>query len=186
MTEEHLRSHLQLGELNQRASAATSALLQKANTADAPDLRHLALARKLFLGLVLGTLGLVIGAVLLVSFLASGALPWIVGSILVVADRRSHHSRAPCRRPRLVRPAARPGPGGSMGVDRIGGRLDLCGRLGTRRAGLHERGAGGGPRGPCHRLPSRPVDGQRPGCPCRCRRHNPEPSGPDGQSSGQQ
>ncbi len=85
MTEDHLRSHLQLGELNQRASAATSALLQKANTADAPDLRHLALARKLFLAVVLGALGFGIGAVLLVSFLASGALPWIVGSILVVA-----------------------------------------------------------------------------------------------------
>ena len=29
MSEEHLRSHLQLGELNERASSAASALLQK-------------------------------------------------------------------------------------------------------------------------------------------------------------
>jgi membrane-bound ClpP family serine protease len=86
MTEDHLRSHLQLGELNQRATAAASALLQKANTANAPDLRHLALARRLFLVAAVGVLGLVIGAVLLVSFLASGALPWIVGSILVLAS----------------------------------------------------------------------------------------------------
>ena len=84
MTEDHSRSHLQLGELNQRASSAASALLQKANTANAPDLRHLALARRLFLVAALGVLGLVLGAVLLVSFLASGALPWIVGSILVL------------------------------------------------------------------------------------------------------
>jgi len=85
MTQEHLRSHLQLGELNQRASSAASALLQKANTANAPDLRHLAVARRLFSGAALVVLGLVIGAVLLVSFLASGALPWIVGAILVAA-----------------------------------------------------------------------------------------------------
>jgi membrane-bound ClpP family serine protease len=85
MTEEHLRSHLQLGELNERASSAASALLQKANTANAPDLHHIAVARKLFLGAALGVLGLVIGALLLVSFLASGALPWIVGAVLVVA-----------------------------------------------------------------------------------------------------
>jgi membrane-bound ClpP family serine protease len=85
MTEDQLRSHLQLGELNQRASSAASALLQKANTANAPDLRHHALARRLFLVAALGVLGLVVGAVLLVSFLASGALPWIVGSILVLA-----------------------------------------------------------------------------------------------------
>jgi membrane-bound ClpP family serine protease len=85
MTQEHLRSHLQLGELNQRASSAAAALLQKANTANAPDLRYLASARKLFLGSAMAVLVLVVGAVVLVSFLASGALPWIVGAILVAA-----------------------------------------------------------------------------------------------------
>ena len=85
MSEEHLRSHLQLGELNQRASSAASALLQKTTGAQTPDLRHIALARKLFVTAALAVLGLVIGAVLLVSFLASGALPWIMGAVLVIA-----------------------------------------------------------------------------------------------------
>ena len=85
MSEEHLRDHLQLGELNERASAAAFALLQKTTGAQAPDLRHIALARKLFIAAALGVLGLVIGAVLLVSFVASGALPWIVGVFLVLA-----------------------------------------------------------------------------------------------------
>ena len=82
---EDVRAHLQLGELNQRASAAASALLEKTTGAQAPDLRHIALARKLFIAAALGVLGLVIGAVLLVSFVASGALPWIVGVFLVLA-----------------------------------------------------------------------------------------------------
>jgi membrane-bound ClpP family serine protease len=85
MSEQHLRSHLQLGELNERASAAASALLQKTTGAQAPELRHLALARRLFVTAALAVLGLVIGAVVLVSLLASGALPWIVGTILVLA-----------------------------------------------------------------------------------------------------
>jgi membrane-bound ClpP family serine protease len=84
MSDEHLRSHLQLSELNERASSAASALLQKTTGAQAPDLRHLALGRRLAVGAALAVLGLVFGAVLLVSFLASGALPWIVGTILVV------------------------------------------------------------------------------------------------------
>jgi membrane-bound ClpP family serine protease len=85
MNEQHLRSHLQLGELNQRASAAASALLQKTTEAKAPDLHHIAVARRLFVAAGLATLGLVVGAILVVSFLASGALPWIVGTVLVLA-----------------------------------------------------------------------------------------------------
>jgi membrane-bound ClpP family serine protease len=85
MSEEHLGDHLGLGELNQRATAAASALLQKTTKAQAPDLRHVALARRLFVICCLGALGLVIGAILVVAFLASGALPWIVGTVLVLA-----------------------------------------------------------------------------------------------------
>ncbi len=85
MSDEHLRAHLHLGELNERASSAASALLQKTTGAQAPDLRHIALARRLFVTAALVVLGLVIGAVLLVSFVASGALPWIVGVFLVLA-----------------------------------------------------------------------------------------------------
>ncbi len=81
MSEEHLRSHLQLGELNQRASG----LLQKTTGAQPPDLRHLALARRLSVTTALAAVGFLIGAVLLVSFLASGALPWLIGTVLVLA-----------------------------------------------------------------------------------------------------
>jgi hypothetical protein len=84
MSDEHLRSHLQLSELNERVSSPASALLQKTTGAQAPDLRHLALGRRLSVGAALAVLGLVFGAVLLVSFLASGTLPWTVGTILVV------------------------------------------------------------------------------------------------------
>src|SRR5579871_4398829 len=85
MSEEHLRSHLQLGGLNERASSAASALLQKTTGAQTPDLRHVALARRLFVTAAVAVLGLLVGSVLLVSFLASGALPWIVGVILILA-----------------------------------------------------------------------------------------------------
>ena len=85
MGEEHLGDHLGLGELNQRATAAASALLQKTTKAQAPDLRHVALARRLFVICCLAALGVVIGAILVVAFLASGALPWIVGTVLVLA-----------------------------------------------------------------------------------------------------
>jgi len=85
MSEEHLRSHLQLGELNKRASAAASALLHETTKAQAPDLRHIALARRLFVTSALAVLGLVIGAIVIVSLLAGGALPWIVGTVLVLA-----------------------------------------------------------------------------------------------------
>jgi membrane-bound ClpP family serine protease len=85
MSEDHLGAHLQLGELNERATAAASALLQKTTKAQAPNLRHIVLARRLFVICSLAALGLVIGAILIVSFLASGALPWIVGTVLVLA-----------------------------------------------------------------------------------------------------
>ena len=42
MTDENLRSQLQVGELGERASSAASALLGKATLATAPDLRHIA------------------------------------------------------------------------------------------------------------------------------------------------
>ncbi len=102
MSDEHLRAHLHLGELNERASSAASALLQKTTGAEAPDLRHIALARRLFVTAALVVLGLVIGAVLLVSFVASGALPWIVGVFLVLAA-------VGVDRPRASMPAATDG-----------------------------------------------------------------------------
>jgi membrane-bound ClpP family serine protease len=50
-----------------------------------PYAGHLALARRLFVMAAVAMLGTVVGAVLLVSLYASGALPWLVGAVLVVA-----------------------------------------------------------------------------------------------------
>lgn len=88
MTEQNSRSDLNVGhtgDLNQRASAAASALLQHATEVAAPDLRHIAVARRLFLVAVVAGLGLVIGSVLVVSLAATSALPWVVGTILALA-----------------------------------------------------------------------------------------------------
>jgi membrane-bound ClpP family serine protease len=85
MTDENLRFQFQVGELGDRASSAASALLGKATLATAPDLRHIAVARRLSVVAALATLALVVGGIFAVSLFASGALPWIVGTVLVVA-----------------------------------------------------------------------------------------------------
>jgi membrane-bound ClpP family serine protease len=85
MTDENLRSQFQVGELGERASSAASALLGKATLATAPDLRHIAVARRLSVAAALAALALVVGGIFAVSVLASGALPWIVGTVLVAA-----------------------------------------------------------------------------------------------------
>jgi membrane-bound ClpP family serine protease len=85
MTDENLRSQFQVGELGERASSAASALLGKATLATAPDLRHIAVARRLSVVAALAALALVVGGIFAVSIFASGALPWIVGTVLVVA-----------------------------------------------------------------------------------------------------
>lgn len=85
MTDEHQRSHLHVGEFSARASSAASALLDKATGATAPDLRHIAVARRLSVAIALAALGLVVAGVFAVSIFASGALPWIVGTVLVLA-----------------------------------------------------------------------------------------------------
>jgi membrane-bound ClpP family serine protease len=85
MTDENLRSQFQVGELGERASSAASALLGKATLATAPDLRHVAVARRLSVLAALAAFALVIGGIFAVSLFASGALPWIVGTVLVVA-----------------------------------------------------------------------------------------------------
>jgi membrane-bound ClpP family serine protease len=85
MTDENLRSQFQVGELGERASSAASALLGKATLATAPDLRHVAVARRLSVVAALAALALVVGGIFAVSLFASGALPWIVGTVLVMA-----------------------------------------------------------------------------------------------------
>ncbi len=83
MTEEHARSHLQLGSLNERASAST--LMQRSNGSSASGAGDGAAARRLFVMGVLGAVALLVVVVGLVSVFASGALPWLVGTIVVVA-----------------------------------------------------------------------------------------------------
>ena len=85
MTDENLRSQFQVGELGERASSAASALLGKATLATAPDLRHIAVARRLSVVAALAAFALVVGGIFAVSLFASGALPWIVGTVLVAA-----------------------------------------------------------------------------------------------------
>jgi membrane-bound ClpP family serine protease len=76
---------LHVGDLHERAVAAASALRDHATGANAPDIRHMTLARRISMSIVLGGLGLVVGAVLLLSFVASAAVPWFVGVALVLA-----------------------------------------------------------------------------------------------------
>jgi membrane-bound ClpP family serine protease len=83
MTEEHARSHLQLGSFNERASAST--LMQRSNGSSASGAGDGAAARRLFVMGVLGAVALLVVVVGLVSVFASGALPWLVGTIVVVA-----------------------------------------------------------------------------------------------------
>jgi membrane-bound ClpP family serine protease len=85
MNEEHSPSQSPVADLHQRAVAAAIALRQQATGATTPDLRHVALVRRLTVGTAVGALGLIVSAVVLVNFVASGALPWIVGTILAVA-----------------------------------------------------------------------------------------------------
>ncbi|MGH9105536.1 MAG: NfeD family protein [Acidimicrobiales bacterium] len=50
-----------------------------------PDVAYLALARRISVVAGAATLALVVGAVLALSFLASAALPWVVGTVLGLA-----------------------------------------------------------------------------------------------------
>ena len=182
MSEEHLRSHLQLGELNQRASG----LLQKTTGAQPPDLRHLALARRLSVTTALAAVGFLIGAVLLVSFLASGALPWLIGTVLVLATAGvivlglhagGHGWFVPI--PVLVLAVA-------WALTASAGSWASAGAWALAALAVACRGGGGHPCGPCHRLSSRPSHPRRQSSPRRCQRHNVEPSGADRHSEGQQ
>jgi membrane-bound ClpP family serine protease len=85
MTEEHSAVDPGLHDLHRRAAAAASALRSHATDAATPDLRHVALARRLSLCAGIGAVGLVVGVVLLLSFVASAALPWVVGAGMLVA-----------------------------------------------------------------------------------------------------
>ena len=79
MTERHAMPLSDTGDLHQRASTV------RGPAGTAPDLRHIALARRLSLSAVLGVLGLLIGSIVVVGVLANAALPWLVGAVLALA-----------------------------------------------------------------------------------------------------
>ena len=71
--------------LGRRATAAVSALQQHTTGVAAPDLRHVALARRILSATVLAGLALLVTVIVVVSAFAGGALPWVVGALLAVA-----------------------------------------------------------------------------------------------------
>jgi len=85
MTEEHPELDHQLTALGRRASAAVNALQQHATGVATPDLHSIAMARRVLLAAVVGSLAVVVGGLLAVSAFASGALPWVVGVLLALA-----------------------------------------------------------------------------------------------------
>ena len=85
MTEQNSRSDLNVGrDLNQRASAAASALLQHATEVAAPTFAT-SPSPGVFCWLRSGRPGLGDRLVLVVSLSATSALPWVVGTILALA-----------------------------------------------------------------------------------------------------
>ena len=176
MSEEHLRAHLHLGELNERASSAASALLQKTTGAQAPDLRHIALARRLFVTAALSRAGF--GdrrcAARVVRSQRRAALDR--GCLPRPGRGGCRRPRVPCRWPWMVRPYPGARTGGSVGANGVGRRLGVRGRVGAGRARLRQRRHRRRPGGPGHRLPSRPC---RPrGHPVARRRRRARPSAP--------
>ena len=85
MTDERSQSSFSDGDLHRRAVTAASSLLQQATGAAAPDLRHIVLARRLSVMALGAGLAVLAGAVLLVTLVASSALPWLVGSVMGAA-----------------------------------------------------------------------------------------------------
>ena len=178
MTDKNLRSQLQVGELGERASSAASALLGKATLATAPDLRHIAVARRLSVVAALAGFALVVGSI----FALVAVRKW--RPALDRGHRPGHGGRwrdrfgPACRGPRLVRAVAGHRPGRDLGLGGFGRALDVPSRLGTRCARLRKR--------LCWRSAHRPG-GRLPAClgtvaklhvAARCRWHHPRPALP--------
>lgn len=77
--------HEELDAVHRRAALAASQLRHQARTANAPELRHVVLARRIAVGATAGTLVLVGGAVATIGALAPGWAPWMVGAALLAA-----------------------------------------------------------------------------------------------------
>ncbi|MGO9659288.1 MAG: NfeD family protein [Acidimicrobiales bacterium] len=85
MTDANFRSPYPAGQFNNKASAVTSTGAPRSADPILADLRHMAVARRIFVTAVMSAFGLLAVAVLVVSLLAPGALPWMVGAVLALA-----------------------------------------------------------------------------------------------------
>ncbi len=80
MTDANFRSHSPAGQRDDRASARRRNISKIAPS----ELRHVIVARRLFISAVASVFAGLAAAVLVVSLAAAGALPWIVGSVLAL------------------------------------------------------------------------------------------------------
>jgi membrane-bound ClpP family serine protease len=80
MADANFRSHSPAGQHDDRASAR----LHSTSTIAPSELRHIIVARRLFIIAVASVFAGLAAAVLLVSLAAASALPWVVGSVLAL------------------------------------------------------------------------------------------------------
>ena len=113
-------------------------------------------ARRLFVMAAAAALGTVVGAVLLVSLFASGALPWLVGTILVVAASGVVVLGLHAGGHGWFVPIPVTCPGRSVGFYGVCRELGFGDGLGARRSRVLERGSGRRLRTARSRLPARP------------------------------
>ena len=85
MTDANFRSPYPAGKFGDRASGVTSVGVPRSADPTLADLRHMAVARHIFVIAVMSAFALLAVAVLVVSLLAPGALPWMVGAVLALA-----------------------------------------------------------------------------------------------------
>ena len=85
MTDANFRSRFPAGKLDDRASAVTPGGQWRPTDMTPAELRHMAVARRLLVTTVVSVFALLAVAVLVVSIVAAGALPWMVGAVLALA-----------------------------------------------------------------------------------------------------
>ena len=85
MADANFRSHSLAGKLDDGGSAATLTGARRTAAMTPADLRHMVVARRVFITAAVSAFSLLAVAVLLVSLLSPGALPWMVGAVLALA-----------------------------------------------------------------------------------------------------
>ena len=85
MTDANFRSPIPAGQPHERASGATLAGVRQPAAPTPAEQRHMTIARRLLVTAVVSAFALLAVTVLLVSLVAPGALPWMVGGVLALA-----------------------------------------------------------------------------------------------------